>query len=179
MAKNCNNCKFGIFQVCDTLENNKDYQEIVNENKMFNDKEYEFKENFVCEQFKSRYIEYPLTISKINNNNEVYQLNKSKIGKFVKIKPCGEEYKNKTYLGLFLGDLPIGITVNFDSSTEALNLGYRTNPAIFVFDLNKIVYGCESWWGVINDESELKDITDIDINNTWYVKALKTLNDDK
>ena len=49
-----------------------------------------------------------------------------------------------------------------------------TNPAIFVPELKKIIYGCESWWGTINNQDDLSDlnISDDDIQNTWYVKLL-------
>ena len=50
-----------------------------------------------------------------------------------------------------------------------------TNPAIYVFDLQRIIFGAESWWGIIENPEELKDITDDDINNIWYVKALKAM----
>ncbi len=49
------------------------------------------------------------------------------------------------------------------------------NPAIFVFDLKKVIYGYESWWGEIKSEEDFRKITDLDINNLWYVKALKEL----
>ena len=44
------------------------------------------------------------------------------------------------------------------------------NPAIFVPELGKIIFGMESWWGRIKSEEELKDITDGDIENVWHVK---------
>ena len=50
------------------------------------------------------------------------------------------------------------------------------NPAIYVPELGKVIYGMESWWHAIKDEKELKDITDNDIDNVWYVKALKEVN---
>jgi hypothetical protein len=49
------------------------------------------------------------------------------------------------------------------------------NPAIFVFDLKKIVYGAESWWGMVESEDDLRDITDSTIDNVWYVKAMKEM----
>ena len=49
------------------------------------------------------------------------------------------------------------------------------NPAIFVPDLNKIIFGCASWWHKIKNIDEIKDITMEDIENTWYVKLAKKL----
>ncbi len=178
--KNCNSCKLGLFGNCDTLKKNEEYQEIWKKaeiEKRFSGtlEAHKFKNNFICEQYKSCYIEYPITVSKINTDSEIYTLGKDRIGKFAKIRPCGEEYGSKTYLGLFLGELPIGIHITHNPETLELNASYSCNPAIFVFDLNKIVYGCESWWSVIENEGDLKQITDIDINNVWYVRALNAL----
>lgn len=47
------------------------------------------------------------------------------------------------------------------------------------FDLQRIIFGAESWWGIIESLEELKDITDDDINNIWYVKALKAMHKDE
>lgn len=74
-----------------------------------------------CEKYKSRYIEYPITIDSID------------------VEPIN------TY-------------------------SWRGNPAMLVPQLNKIIYGCGSWWHRIKSEKELREITDGDINNTWYVK---------
>jgi len=35
--------------------------------------------------------------------------------------------------------------------------------------------GCGSWWGAIDNEEDLKDITDSDIENVWYVQLLKKI----
>ena len=50
-----------------------------------------------------------------------------------------------------------------------------SNPAIYVPELRKIVFGCESWWGEIQSPDEIKDITDDDISNVWYVKLVKAM----
>lgn len=50
-----------------------------------------------------------------------------------------------------------------------------TNPAIYVFDLKKVIFGAQSWWSVIENEDELRDITKDEINNTWYVKMFKEM----
>lgn len=98
-----------------------------------------------------------------------------KQGEFVKVRRAKEGAK--TQLGLYLGDLPLGLVGGVkrdDPSTLHIQYG-RTNPAIFVFEDNQIVYGCESWWGAIKNPDELKEITDGDIENVWYVQALKQL----
>ena len=119
-------------------------------------------------------IEYPIKVNKINFRKpfSLYE-----VGGFAKVRPCGEEYENKTYLGLLLGELPTDSYVTYNKESEELNVGIMSNPAIYVFDLNKIIYGYESWWSRIENENDLKNITDSDINNQWYVKALQQLKD--
>jgi hypothetical protein len=138
-----------------------------------------YKSRFVCDEFASIYIEYPITVSKINTDSSMGCYRKEQIGKFAKVRPCGEEYGNKTYLGLFLGELPIGQNISYNRKSQVLDISFRNNPAIFVFELNKIIYGIESWWGIIETENDLKDISDQDINNIWYVKALNSLSGNK
>ena len=128
-----------------------------------------------CSDYKSMYIEYPLTIDGINIENIEYNtgLYRRSIGRPCKIRPCGDEYKNKTYLGLILGALPLYTNVSF--SKGYLNVSPVSNPAIFVFELKKIIFGSESWWSEINNIDDLKEITDSMIENQWYVKLLKEL----
>jgi hypothetical protein len=64
----------------------------------------------------------------------------------------------------------------FNPKTGVLEVGLAMhNPAIWVPDLKRIVFGMESWWGVIDNPDDLKQITDADIQNVWYVKALQGL----
>ena len=128
-----------------------------------------------CELYKSRYIEYPITINEIQTEEIRKICGFHKIGVLVAVKPCGEEYNNKTYLGFYLGELPISICHTFNENLGILKAFSFNNPAIFVPELNKIVYGCESWWHEIKSEDDFKEITDNDINNTWYVKLAKKM----
>jgi hypothetical protein len=102
-----------------------------------------------------------------------------KTGSLVKVRPCGEEYQGKTYIGIFLGNLAIDNICYLNKQTKELEIFPHTNPAIFVPELKKIVFGCESWWGKINSIEEIKDITDEDIENLWYVKLLKNIEEGK
>lgn len=94
-------------------------------------------------------------------------------GSFVKVRPCEEEYEEKTYAGIFLGELAIDNLCRLNKETGELEIIPHTNAAIYVPDLKKIVFGCESWWTEIKDISELKEISDEDIENVWYVQLLK------
>ena len=101
-----------------------------------------------------------------------------KTGDFVAVRPCNERFKNKTYLGIYIAEVSISATLFKDNpETDELKLLPHYNPMIFIPDLNEIVFGCGSWWKLINNEEKLKQITDADIENVWYVKALKWLDE--
>jgi len=91
----------------------------------------------------------------------------------VAVRPAG---KKKTYLGIYVGDLPLGAMVSYHTDSGVLSIDEsHHNPAIVVPDLGRVVMGCESWWGRIKNNEEFKDITDKDIDSVWYVKMLKAL----
>lgn len=96
-------------------------------------------------------------------------------GKFVKVRPCGEKYGNKTFLGIMIGDGALSSSISIDEDSILCSWSFY-NPAILVPELGEVIYGCGSWWGAIKSEEDLKSITDLDIENIWYVKALKQLN---
>lgn len=141
-----------------------------------NMKQFDKPEDEGCEHFESRYIEYPLTIQGIQNNFTKESMRSLyDCGTLVKINPCGKEYGNKTYLGILLGDLIIGAFTSFHQDDQKLHVNPYSNPAIFVPELKKIIYGCESWWSEIKNSEDFKDITSEDINNVWYVQLLKAM----
>ena len=131
-----------------------------------------------CPDYESRFIEYPIQVNSIKYDKPK-QLMMGRAGSLVKIRPCNKEYGGKTYLGLYLGNQPWSQTVSYNKELGELTVGMATNPAIYVFDLQRIIFGAESWWGIIESLEELKDITDDDINNIWYVKALKAMHKDE
>lgn len=129
-----------------------------------------------CEKFKSRYIEYPITVNKIDCEDIDYKDSwHAKVGALVAVRPCAEECKGKTYLGFYLGDLPLQNTVRFNEKEGVLKVGTLTNPAMFVPELNRIVWGCGSWWHEIKSEDDFKQISDKDINSQWYVQLAKAM----
>jgi hypothetical protein len=93
---------------------------------------------------------------------------------FVKVRPCGEEYGGKTYLGILLGDMACGTSMSVEGNKIKVSWA-SYNPAIFIPGLNKIVFGYESWWSKIDDPDKLKDISDDDIDKTWYVQMFKEM----
>lgn len=95
---------------------------------------------------------------------------------WVSVRPCAEEHQGKTYLGYLLGDLVLGVHLRY-SEEGVLKVGPGPgNPAIFVPELGKVILGCASFWRAIKTPEELKQITNQDIDNVWYIKALKELN---
>lgn len=99
-------------------------------------------------------------------------------GDLVQIRPCNKEYGDKTYLGILLGMAALSSYIEIkEDKFESHFSAY--NPAIFVPELKKIIYGCESWWGKIKSVEELTQITNKDIENVWYVKLLKGMLEEK
>lgn len=125
-----------------------------------------------CNKFSSRYIEYPITVNSIETEDIKPYSFGHECGAICEIRPCGEEYENKSYLGIYLGELPISISVSYDPNTGVLKNRAVNNPAIFVPELKKIIYGCESWWREIHSAEDFAGISNEDIENTWYLKML-------
>lgn len=95
-----------------------------------------------CDKFKSKYIEYPLTINGIEQepiNTESF-LTSAKCGDLCEIKPCAKEYDGKSYIGFYIGSLPTKIHSTFDLKTKILKNATMTNPAICFADGKKIWY---------------------------------------
>jgi len=99
-----------------------------------------------------------------------------KPGAYVSIRPANDD---RTYLGIYLGDMPIGVAGIQRKGEDGKLYLSRTqpNPCIFIPQLEQLFYGMESWWGEIKVPEDLHQITDADIENTWYVQALKTILD--
>lgn len=123
-------------------------------------------------------VTYPLEINGVDKRKckpvEIC-MSGTPIGSLVKIRPVvakGEE--KKTYLGFYLGDLMVDVIPSYRPKTKMIQVSSHNNPAIFVPELKRIVWGMESWWGAVESEDELKEITDEDIDNVWYVKLLKS-----
>lgn len=120
-------------------------------------------------------IPYPIEVAKVTPKSRAV-MDLLPVGTWVAIRPVNDNPEQKTYLGVYLGALPVkNATTSYHLKTKELSFLVRTNPGIFVPDLNKVVYGYESWWGRIKKPEDLKQITDQDIDNVWYVKALRDL----
>lgn len=126
-------------------------------------------------------IQYPLELSGIDIRDEPF-LRPIK-SYFVDIRPVDDK---KTYLGFYIGDLATSISLNYNKKSKVFQIGKGMyNPAIYVFELKRIVMGYESWWGKCKDQEKAKldfilgnpieQISDADIQNVPYVKALQYL----
>lgn len=77
-----------------------------------------------CRLFKSRYIEYPLTISGM----EIKQPTVSDVAFApVRVMLCED---NKMYFGILLGEFPQKMEVSFDEDTKMLNVSTVNNPRL-------------------------------------------------
>lgn len=98
----------------------------------------------------------------------------TKPGAMVAVRPVGSE---KTYLGMYLCCAPTSVFGEQRGEDLVLRMSEHTNPAIYVPELDRIVWGYGSWWGEIESEEKLREITDDVIENQWYVRALKQLSE--
>lgn len=128
----------------------------------------------VCPAYSSMYIQYPLEIQGIVTE-PIEGWNLKAVGDLVAVRPCSENPENKTYLGLYLGEQPWFLTISFHPDDQKLHAGAACNPLIYVFETKRLVRGADSWWGRINSPDDLKQISDRDIQSTWYVKLLNDM----
>ena len=64
--------------------------------------------------------------------------------------------------------------VQFHPKTSVLEASFvMHSPAIWVPDLKRLIFGRGSWWRVLKTPEDLRQITDADIDNVWYVQALR------
>lgn len=177
----CERCRFGFLGFGDSFTDIKftcrkgqvDFSSCSND-----EIEKEIKKERNCSEYKSKYIEYPIEVSGIKKPEGTGIRSKGisgDCGDLVRVRPCGEKYENKTYIGILLGEADTGLMISHNDETKELSIHRHYNPAIFVPELKEIIYGYESWWGKIDSVEELEDILDEDIENVWYVKLLKEM----
>lgn len=126
-----------------------------------------------CEHFRSRYIEYPLTIDSLELQNYKF---KNIVFEPVKVRLVED---NKTYFGIYIGNLPYRICASFTEEDKKLKISNVTGPCILLPEQKKIVFGHECWWSRINPDENFSEISDEDISNVWYVKLLKDIQKNK
>lgn len=126
-------------------------------------------------------MEAPITVKKVSYNalpvlKPELLFHKAQCGDFVAIRPCDEEFKGKTFLGVLLGEMALGLACNHNPETgELIITRGHYNPAIYIPEIQRVVFGYESFWGSIKGPEHLREITNEDIKNVWYIQALKQL----
>lgn len=123
-------------------------------------------------------IKFPITVKGIEfGKKEIHiakTLSGAACGDLVSVRPCDPECEGKTYLGILLGEFPLSLSCSWDAEKQILTASTTMhNPAMFVPDLKRVVWGCGSFWSRITSEEQLRKITDEDISNVWYIKALR------
>jgi len=105
-----------------------------------------------------------------------FSISSAKIGDWCSVRAVKSvDPEEKTRLGIYLGSFAMGLSGAI-TKENVLKLDWgMSNPAILVPSLNRIVRGYESWWGKIKTPEQLRTISDQDINDVWYVQALKSL----
>jgi hypothetical protein len=137
-------------------------------------------------QEQSEY-ELPITVTEIQKKGQfVADHPMCACGTLVRIRPVTDKGdKAQTYLGIFIGAIATDLFTLFVDDKSSLITPKRgalkllvggNNPAIFVPALRRLVFGYESWWAPIeNPEDAERMITDEDIKNVPYVKAIKAM----
>lgn len=127
-----------------------------------------------CPGFQSRYIQYPIAVQGIN---VLYNTEESEsrlpIGTVVKVQPFADKYQNKTYTGIYLGELAMSVSVSYNEKTESLTVVDMPNSAIFVPALKKILWGAECRWEIKDDTS--RDPVDSGTESLWYSQLGKMM----
>lgn len=126
----------------------------------------EYKPGTIVEHFKRQ---HSLTQDEIKNKKYLYQI----IGTALHTET---QEKLVIYQALYddhqIFARPIKM---FMENVDPKKYPWNKLPAIFVPELKKIIYGCESWWKTIRSVDEFSKISNEDINNTWYVKLLQSM----
>lgn len=122
-------------------------------------------------------IKFPIEVTAVKVYGVRHGWKSESIGSWVSVRPCVDNEGGKTFLGVYLGDLQRSPMYAWLDDTHEFEIYPDTNPAMWVPELKRIVWGMESWWGVIDSADDLRKITDADIQNIWYVRALKELSD--
>ncbi len=123
---------------------------------------------------------YPITVHGIESSSQPLrpEVEGSRyIGSWVAVRPCKPKGEpESTHLGIYLGDFATYVGASFHKENGVLVLSVAgRNPAMWVPDLKRVVYGMESWWRRLKTPEDLQQIQDTDIHSVFYVRALRDL----
>ena len=130
-----------------------------------------------CPMFSSRHIEWPCEVAGIDYDLDDFKVREAsgRIGTPVRVRPCGEGFGGRTYLGILVGDLPHLPYAKLDVDTGRLRFGAVSNPLILLPTEGKAVWGAESWWSALapgDDLGGIADIRDEEIMGAWYMRGI-------
>lgn len=138
----------------------------------------------VCENSLARLIaepdsgglEYPVSVHGIHFEGDLVEDWRQKANHLVSVRPCGDDFGGKTFLGIHLGDVARTVGCSYDRESGVLGFFVGAhNPALWVPSLKRVIFGCESHLQVIESEAQLREISDEMIDGIWYVQAMKSL----
>lgn len=120
-------------------------------------------------------IEYPIEVNGIHFEEEdTLRPSFGRKGtKWVAVRSCNKKHGNKTYLGILLGDMALSVRVTLSPEGILQVEQAMYNPAMYVPELHEVIFGCGSWWTPIDTPESLRQISNADIENVWYVRAMK------
>jgi len=118
-------------------------------------------------------VKFPIEINGINMKQATMSRGKLSPGRLVAVRPCSKNPDNKTFLGLYLGELMVDFMWEYEKDTKVVHLLPHYNPAILIPEQNRVVWGMDSWWSEIESADKLRQITNKVIQDTWYVKLLQ------
>ena len=106
-----------------------------------------------CKRFKSKYIEFPIQVNSIDHSmtdtmeyRDTYLFGQ-KYGKGFNVTlRLASGTDNKDYDGHFVGECPTGIITSYSKKRKKLILKPLSNPAFWVPELKRLVFGYECWW---------------------------------
>lgn len=124
-----------------------------------------------CKSFESKYIEFPITVNAIVNNDIHAHETTAKAGDIVLATLASDDdSKPVTHIGIYIGDFPVQITSRYNHETKTLTNASLNNPVIHVPELKKNIYGYECFWHKATKQ-QLMNYRDKygDSDNAWYM----------
>ena len=89
----------------------------------------------------------------------------------LRMKRGSGETHSHSYVGIYLACAPTMVVGDVVDGKIRLRMTEHTNTAIYIPELNRIVWNDECIWGEIDSRKSLESITNKDPNNEWYKRA--------
>lgn len=98
-------------------------------------------------------------------------------GRLVRCRPLHRKYSGQTFLGIYIGDLPVVMSAHVeDHHTIAVEFSDRPqdySPAFFIPQLKCVMLNCQLWWSWLDDpSSDIPPITDEEIDKSPIARAI-------